>query len=264
MESGGYCWAKHDPIAQQTTDCRACADHMGIDIRGGHATKDAEGWWTDNGVYRIDAYCRRTYDGVSIIPGTSGSWEWRGDCPPAALRACPPQPPQPSPSPSPLPSPSPGPIPSPSAGCPVGCEAPQWLGVALRSIGGANPQGGKYLGKKYNVDATPHTFILACQEHPGDNTEWKKACQAANWPRGPEFYMSLPGHFDGDRCDAFSGNSAGDWWCHHKPEGDQGPSGKGAQVGPTTFWATPPGTGPNNMLPCPGGKKCSVTVEVTR
>lgn len=182
--------------------------------------------------------------------------------------------PCPSPSPSPSASPTPSPIPSPTpttpptplppSACPIGCEAPQWLGTALRSITSANPQGGKYLGKKYNFDATPHTKVINCQDRPGESTEWSKACQAEFWPHGPEFYMSLPGHFDGDRCDSFSGNSAGDWWCHHKPEGDKGPSGKGAQVGPTRVWAVPPGGGPDDALPCPPSKSCAVVVEVTR
>lgn len=235
---------------------------MGIDIRGGHATLDAEGWWTDNGAYRIDAYCRRTIDGVNLI----SDWEWRGDCPPKVLQGCQPQPsptPPPSPHPSPTPTTPPTPRPSPRPDvCPVGCEEPQWLGSALRSVQGANPQGGKYLGKKYNVDATPHTKEIACQDRPGEATEWSKVCQEQYWPNGPDFYMSLPGHFDGDRCDAFSGNSAGNWFCHHKPEGPNGESGRGAQVGPTTFWAVPPGKGPWDKLPCPPGKKCEITVEV--
>lgn len=256
VAAGKYCWAAHDPIAQQQTECRPCADHMGIDISQGHATLDAEGWWTDNGVYRIDAYCRRTYNGVDVI----SNWEWRGDCPPKALKECPPAP---KPSPTPTTPPTPGPPPSPRPEfCPAGCEVPQWLGVALRSVQDVNPKGGKFLGKRYNVDATPHTFEVRCQDRPNEATEWSKVCQAEFWPDGPEFYMSLPGHFDGDRCDAFSGNEAGNWWCHHKPEGPNGESGKGAQVGPTTFWAVPPGGGPEDTLGCPAGKKCSITVEV--
>ncbi len=227
---------------------------MGIDIRNGHATRDAEGWWTDNGVYRIDAYCRRTYDGVNVIPGEGGLWTWRGDCPPAALKACP----DPTPSPSPVPTPTPG----PPGLCPVGCESPQWLGVALRSVQDVKKQDGKYLGKRYNVDATGHTFATACQDRPGEATEWSKVCQAKHWPNGPDFYMSLPGHFDGDRCDAFSGNEEGNWFCHHKPEGENGESGKGAQVGPTTWWAVPPGAGPDGSLPCPPNKKCTHTEDV--
>jgi len=184
--------------------------------------------------------------------------------PPTAV--CVPDPlpsPSPSPSPSPLPSPnpipSPTPSPSPVAGCPVGCGQPQWLGVALRSVVPINPQNGKYLGKRYNVDSTAHTFVPACQESPSENTEWKKACQDQHWPDGPDFYMTLPGHFEKDRCDPFSG---GDWYCHHKPEGPNGVSGHGAQVGLTTFWAVPPGAGPDGGLLCPPNKTCSLTINV--
>lgn len=241
VESGKYCWAEHDRAEQQSTGCRACADHMGIDISQGHATLDAEGWWTDNGAYRIDAYCRRTIDGVNLI----SDWEWRGDCPPAAQKDCPP-------SPSPFPSPSSSPTPAPE-GCPAECatDSTFWVGTALLSKVSVNQQGGKWLGWRYNVHGTPHSKNPTCQQRPGEATEQKKACQN---PNGPNFTMSLPGHFQDDRCDKSSTNN---YICHHKPEGPNGASGKGAQTGPTTFCAWPEG----DPIGSPRGRCFTVDVQ---
>jgi hypothetical protein len=84
-----------------------------------------------------------------------------------------------------------------------------------------------------------------CGHIPGSpqQCEQWKPCQLA-----PDFYMSLPGHFTDHRCDSASDDvTAGEsFWCHHKPEGPAGASGKGAQVGPTTVCAVPFGDPPRS------------------
>lgn len=194
-----------------------------------------------------------------------------------------PSPPSPSPSPSPLPtpSPSPSPLPSPSptatpssppspvpslspsplpsstpspSGCPEECREDNddtlWMGVALRSVVAANPHGCKFLNRRYNYDATPHTLKLLCQDRPGKATEQRKDCQN---PHGPDFYMTLAGHYTNDPCDKFSQQA---FWCHDHPEGRCGVSGKGAQVGKHVVCAVPEGDDPES-----GRGRC-VTVNV--
>lgn len=112
-----------------------------------------------------------------------------------------------------------------------------------------NPQNGKWLGKRYNYDATPHTKKPLCQHRPGEATEQRKDCQN---PNGPDFYISLPGHYENDPCDKFSFEP---YWCHDKPEGPNGASGKGAQVGTHKTCAVPEGDPPNSKR-----GRCVITV----
>jgi hypothetical protein len=125
------------------------------------------------------------------------------------------------------------------------------MGVSFRSKIAVDTQGGKWLGWRYNFDGTPHTKKLICQDRPGEATEQRKDCQN---PAGPDFYMTLPGHFEDDPCDRFSQQP---YWCHHKPEGPKGASGKGAQVGPTTVTAVPSGDSPHSSR----GRSVTVNVQ---
>lgn len=101
-----------------------------------------------------------------------------------------------------------------------------------------DPQGCKWLGKRYNYDGTPHTKKLICQDRPGEATEQRKDCQVP-----PDFYISLPGHYKNDPCDKFSFQ---EFWCHDKPEGPCGGSGKGAQHGAHVTCAVPKGDAPDS------------------
>jgi hypothetical protein len=146
-----------------------------------------------------------------------------------------------------------GNYPKPPEGvCPAHFEASlSRVGVSYRGRVATRTQDGLYLGYRYNFDATPRSKPPFCGHATGrrECEQWKP-CQD---PRGADFYMTLPGHFTNDRCDAHSNDP---FWCHHKPEGARGQSGKGAQVGPTTVRAVPPGE------PADSARGDSVTVDV--
>ena len=174
--------------------------------------------------------------------------------------------PSPAPSPSPLPSPLPSPAPYPSPGyqcvivdgnypvppgtsCPSPCfdSSLAWTGIASTGRAPVNPQGGIYLGWRYNFSATPHSKPPFCGHAPGIRCEqWKPLGGGCQDPEGPDFYMTLPGKWKNEPCDKQSTNP---WNCHHKPKADE--------TGPTTVCAVPRGAAPTD----PRGRCVTVDVQ---
>jgi hypothetical protein len=94
-----------------------------------------------------------------------------------------------------------------------------------------------YLGYVVNWTATPlvdgRTFV--CYDGEGNRRarcEQPKSCQD---PRGASIYITLPGKFENDECDARSDNP---YNCHHKPKSDE--------TGVTTFTSCPHGAPPTD------------------
>ena len=92
-----------------------------------------------------------------------------------------------------------------------------------------------YLGYVVNFSATPKSDASRghCPHRPEQRfCEQLYACQD---PRGADIWISLPGHFTNDICDARSDNP---YNCHHKP--------KANETGRTTFKTCPKDSGPND------------------
>lgn len=244
-----------DPCAT----CWRCVDLLTYQVRRGHLTpvqvtqgpNIAEIIYTDgnNTGKNVNKKCE-TVDNEGRVLGPP-SWFLGGACWPESkwLPQCEGGP-APAPTPTPDPQPSP-PEPAPSPGpLPAACPWPDgsslsWVGIVSRGRVPAKTQGGEYLGWRYNFDATPHSKGAAfCAFHRPDQQQCDQleACQD---PRGPDFYMTLPGRWTNERCDKNSGNA---YQCHHKPKADE--------VGPTTVCAVPAGDSPNS----PRGR--CVTVQV--
>lgn len=155
--------------------------------------------------------------------------------------------PVPTPTPTPVPTPTPRPTPTPAAGCPwPDGSSLSWVGIAAFGRVPVKTHGSEYLGWRYNFDSTPHSKgAQYCQFHRPDQQQCDQllACQD---PRGPDFYMTLPGKWRNERCDKNSGNA---WQCHHKPKADE--------TGPTTVCAVPAGDRPDS----PRGRCVTVNVQ---
>lgn len=167
-----------------------------------------------------------------------------------------PEPPKPEPPAPPTPEP-PAPEPPPDGPPPlVGRNYPKppegvcpawypkkadFYGIALLNVVPVKTQGGKYLGKRYVVHATPKVHPPFCGHRPDDpdKCESWQPCQQEK----VAFSISLAGHFENHRCDQQSDNQM---ICHHKAEGPNGESGKGAQIGPTKFCVFPASEGPSS------------------
>jgi hypothetical protein len=146
--------------------------------------------------------------------------------------------PTPTPTPTPVPAPTPTPTPTPLPGtCPwPDGSSLSWVGIVSRGRVSVKTQNGIYLGWRYNFDATPHSLGREyCQYHRPDQQQCDQllACQD---PAGPDFYMTLPGHWRNERCDKHSSNP---YFCHHKP--------LAAETGPTTVCAVPRGDPPDSQ-----------------
>lgn len=107
------------------------------------------------------------------------------------------------------------------------------MGVTYRTRVPVPTEHGVYLGWRYNVDGTPKSTRPYCG-HVGDRFQCEQWAPCQD-PEGPDFYMTLPGHWKNERCDKFSNNN---YYCHHKPKADE--------VGPTTFCAVPRGDPPDS------------------
>ena len=138
-----------------------------------------------------------------------------------------------------------GEYPPPAEGTCPPCFAPslEWVGVRLLSVVPVKGEG-VYLGKRYNFDATPHSRKPYCGHAPDRlQCEQWKGCQN---PEGPDFYITLPGHFVNDRCDRSTVNA---YQCHHKPLKNE--------TGATTVCAVPAGEPPSS----PRGRCTTVDVR---
>jgi hypothetical protein len=211
------------------TKCWTCADWQGYMIRNGYFTagdpkEDGDvggrpGYWLN-------------YDPQGVLVGviskrdcTNGSGALVVDWPRAEERVVPCPTPQPTPSatPPPVPTPSPG-----SGGCPGLLKVGGMFLSAVDCGQQCRKQG--YLGVRVNVTATE----LCREGDPGcvcdparNRCEMPRVCQNS---RGATTYISLPGHFAYDICDA---NSDNPFNCHHKP--------KANEAGVTTFTYCPAG-----------------------
>jgi hypothetical protein len=141
-----------------------------------------------------------------------------------------------APCPTPTPAPSPTPVPTtPPTGCAFGSESLHRVGVSLHNVrptsGQAIKQG--YLGKVYVMNATPKSRPPYCPHQPDRNECEQLLC--AQDKRGASIYMTLPGKWTNERCDAQSDNA---WLCHHKP--------LKSETGKTTFTACPFGASPSD------------------
>jgi hypothetical protein len=189
--------------------------------------------------------------------------------------SCPISWPKPKPSPSPSPSPTPKPSPSPSASpgyqckvdpetknypvppgtsCPSPCwdESLGWTGISFTGKTPVDPQGGKYLGWRFNFGSTPHSKPPYCGHAPGIKCEqWKPlggGCQDGN---GPDFWMKREGGWpsggpEWQECDKFSANP---WACHHKARAEE--------TGLTTVCAVPAGA----SIDDPRGRCVTIDVQ---
>lgn len=170
------------------------------------------------GVY-LNRRCDRVdQSGRVLAPAEDG---WFGICVPAVT-------PCPSPTPTPVPTPTPPPG---GSTCPpiyqVGGSMlqPRDCGEACRRQG--------YLGYVVNYTSTE---LVSARDYPcpggRQRCEMPVACQN---PLGADIYISLPGHFTNDICDARSDNPFN---CHHKP--------KANETGVTTFTSCPKGAPPTD------------------
>lgn len=201
------------------TACWTAATWLDYMIRHGYFTVGTE---TDGDLHGFPGYWLN-YNASHVLVGQinkvtarNPAGRYVGDAPFMELREVPCPGPTPTPRPSATPPP-PVPTPTPTPG---GCPDLLKVGGMFLSAVDCGPQCRKqgYLGVRVNVTATE----LCREGDPGcvcdptrNRCEMPRQCQN---PAGATTYISLPGKFEDDLCDA---NSDNPFNCHHKPKADE-------------------------------------------
>lgn len=210
-------------------ECWTCADWQGYMIRNGYFTagdprEDGDvaghpGYWIN-------------YDPQGVLVGFISKKDCKNkqgvlqvDFPRAEERPIPCPTPSPSPSPTATPSPLPG-------GCPPISQVGGSM-LAPRDCG-ANCRRQGYLGYVVNYTSTELRASTPENPCPGGRPRCEMPRECQN-PLGADIFISLPGHFTNDLCDARSDNPFN---CHHKP--------LASETGVTEFRSCPKNTGPGD------------------
>jgi hypothetical protein len=188
-------------------------------------------WLNDNGQGSVQCTRKATCDRVRCDDGQTVIVPFHVMYPPAVREVV-----RPCSVPTPTPPPSPPPTPGPGGAPPIFQMGNSWL--APRDCGPACIKQG-YLGYVVNRTATPlcdgRRDDCVCYDEQGNRRNRCEIPKALQDPRGADIYITLPGVFGPDLCDARSDNP---YNCHHKP--------KANETGVTEFRSVPKGAPVND------------------